>query len=133
MIRILKTALIPLGLAMMTVSVQAGDCSKSKQFEVVKPQALSGSFRDPSGAVLAGIKAQLLSGKKVVRDLRTDNLGRYDFGEVVPGKYKIRVEYGGNTFCAPRVRCKAGECRVNPTLEPNPKNSVLVDLSTRLR
>jgi carboxypeptidase family protein len=112
---------------MMAVSAQAGDCSKSKEFELVKRQALSGSFQDPSGAVLSGIEVQLLSGKKVVRDLRTDNLGRYDFGEVGPGKYKIRIEYGGKAFCAPQVRCKAGECRINPILEPNPKNYVLVD------
>jgi hypothetical protein len=125
LIRILKAAFIPLSLAMMASPVQARDCSKSKQFELVKPQVLSGSLQDPSGAVVPGIKLQLLSGKKVVRDLRTDNLGRYDFGEVAPGKYKIRVE--GKTLCAPRVRCKAGECRVNPILEPNPKSYITVE------
>jgi hypothetical protein len=125
--RILRDALIALIPLMMTGSVEARDCSKSKPFQLGKPQVLSGTMQDPSGAVLPGIAVQLLSGKKVVRRLRTDNLGAYDFGEIPSGKYRIRVDYPGKAFCAPEVRCAAEGCSVNSTLKANPKNMVMVE------
>jgi len=94
---------------------------------------LSGNFQDPSGAVLSGIEVQLLSGKKVIRDLRTDNLGRYDFGEVPSGMYSLRVQYSGKVFCAPKVRCEASKCSINPTLKLNPRNFVVVGIAGRVK
>jgi hypothetical protein len=114
-------------LVMMTVSVEARDCSKSKPFQLGKPQVLSGTLQDPSGAVLPGIEVQLISGNKIVRRLRTSNLGVYDFGEIPSGTYRIRVDYPAKAFCAPEVRCAAGECSVDSTLKPNPENMVTVE------
>ena len=126
MTRILRGAVIGF-LVMMTVSVEAKDCSKSQPFQLGKPKVLSGTLQDPSGAVLPAIEVQLLSGNKIVRHLRTSNLGAYDFGEIPSGTYRIRVASPAKAFCAPEVRCVAGECSVDSTLKPNPKNMVTVE------
>jgi hypothetical protein len=60
----------------------ARDCSLSKEFQIKKPQALVGVLQDPSGAVLAGIDLQLLSGNRVVHHVATTNEGAYDFGSI---------------------------------------------------
>src|SRR5712692_461793 len=103
----LKCAVI---LVAVTVSAHARNCSTSKEFDLRHSQVLAGALEDPSGAVLSGIELELLSAKKVVRHRRTDDLGRYDFGEVPSGKYRIRAHYGGNALCAPKVRCGADGC-----------------------
>lgn len=121
-----KSALIASTL-MMAIFAQAKDCSTSTPFHLSKTQKLSGTFRDPSGAVTPGIEVYLLSGKKVVQHLRTDDLGAYDFGEVPSGTYQIRVQYAPkNAFCAPEIRCTAEQCTISSTLKPNPKNMVYV-------
>jgi hypothetical protein len=114
-------------LAVVTGVAQARDCSVSKEFQIRHPQVLAGVLEDPVGAVLSGIELELRSGKKVVRHLRTDNLGRYDFGEVTPGKYRIRVHYGDNALCAPKVRCGTDKCNLEPRVAVNPKGMVMVD------
>jgi len=106
---------------------RARDCSVSKEFQLRRPQVLAGVLEDPVGAVLPGIELELRSAKKVVRHLRTDNLGRYDFGEVNPGKYRIHVHYGDNALCAPKVRCGADKCSLDPRVTVNPKGMVMVE------
>ena len=123
----LKSALIASTL-LMAIFAQGRDCSTSKPFHVSKTQKLSGTFRDPSGAVIPGIEVHLLSGNNVVQHVRTDNLGAYDFGEVPSGTYKIRVQYAPkDAFCAPEILCAAEQCTINSTLKPNPKNMVYVE------
>jgi len=97
-------------------SAQAKDCSVSRRFQVMQPQALSGVLKDPNGAVLPGIEIELLAGKKVVRQLRTSTAGTYDFEEIPSGKYRIRVQYGGGFFCAPDVECRMGGGSLKPIL-----------------
>ena len=89
-------------LVAMTVAAQARDCSISKEFQLVHPQALAGVVEDPAGTALSGLELELLSTKKLVRHLRTDNQGRYDFGEVPAGKYRIHVRNAGDVLCAPK-------------------------------
>jgi hypothetical protein len=113
-------------LAAITISAQARDCSVSREFRLRHPQALAGAFEDPAGAVMSGIELELLSGKKVIRHLRTDNQGKYDFGEIPPGKYRVHVQYGGNALCAPKVKCGAEGCSLKPKLTLNPKDAVMV-------
>ena len=123
----LRSALIASTL-MMAIFAQGKDCSTSKPFHLSKTQNLSGTFRDPSGALIPGIEVHLLSGNKVVRHVRTDNLGAYDFGEVPSGTYKIRVQYAPkDAFCAPEILCATEQCSINSTLKPNPKNMVYVE------
>ena len=103
------------------------DCSISKTVEIVHSQVLSGVLEDPTGATLSGIELQLWSGNEVIRRLRTSNQGEYDFGEVAPRKYRIRLECGGNALCAPEIRCREGHCRIAPKVRINPKSLVKVD------
>ncbi len=110
----------------LTPSVHARDCSTSKPFHLKRPQALSGILQDPVGAVLPQIELELLSGKNLFRHLRTDNLGKYDFGEVPAGEYRIHVQVGSNAFCAPKVRCRREECTVEQRLKVNSKDTVTV-------
>jgi hypothetical protein len=113
-------------LVAVTISAQARDCSVSKEFRLRHPQALAGVFEDPAGAVMSGIELELLSGKIVIRHLRTDNQGKYDFGQIPSGKYRVHVQSGGNALCAPKVKCGTEGCTLKPKLTPNPKSAVTV-------
>jgi hypothetical protein len=104
----------------------ARDCSVSKEFRLQKAQVIAGILEDPFGAVLSGFELQLLSGMKTVRQVTTSSQGGYDFGEVLAGKYRIHVRYGGNPFCAPKIQCGSLVCNVERRVTLNPKNAVLV-------
>jgi hypothetical protein len=123
----MRTALLStLMLLGIVISTQAGDCTVSKEFQIKHSQTLAGVLQDPAGAPLPGIEIELLSGKNVIQHLRTNNQGAYDFGEVPAGKYRIRVQYGGSPFCAPKVQCGREGCSLKPRLRLNPKNTVTV-------
>jgi hypothetical protein len=109
-----------------STSAGANDCSISKEFTVHHSQKLSGLFTDTSSATLSGMGVQLLSGRKVIRDIRTNNRGVYDLGEVPAGRYRIRIEYADHAFCAPRIQCTSKECKIQAELAINPKNTVIV-------
>jgi len=102
------------------------DCSVSKPFHLSSAQALAGVLQDPNHIPLPGIQVELLSGTKVIQRLRTNNQGKYDFGKVHAGEYRIHVEYSGGAFCAPRVNCTRQQCIVDPVLKLNPKGTVKV-------
>jgi hypothetical protein len=67
----------------------ARDCSVLKEFRLQKAQVIAGTLEDPFGAARSGFELQLLSGMKTVRQVGTSSQGGYDFGEVLPGKYRI--------------------------------------------
>lgn len=107
-------------------SVIAKDCSKSKEFTMNHGRRLSGVFLDPNGVELPGIGVQLLSGGRVFRDISTNSVGAYDFGDVPAGKYRIRVRWGQHSFCAPRILCNSNECRIEQRLKVDATNAVTV-------
>jgi hypothetical protein len=123
----MKTAFLILLVALcLSVSVQARDCSISQEFQFNRPQILAGILQDPVGAVLSGFELELLSGKKTIRRLRTSTDGKYDFGEVPVGYYRIRIRYGGNPFCTPQIVCSSEKCSL-PRLTLNPRSMVQVE------
>ena len=103
---------------------QARDCSVSKEFQLKQPQVLAGVLQDPVGAVLPGIELELLSEKKVVQHLWTNNQGAFNFGELAVGRYRIHVRHG---FCVPKVPCRTEGCSLAPTLTPDSKNIITVN------
>lgn len=105
----------------------AGDCSTSRKFQLPKPQVIAGALKDPTGAALYGVEFELLSPKTVIKRLRTDNDGHYDFGRIEVGTYRLRVEHGGKPFCAPEPRCDAEGCSFSEKLSLNPRALVQVD------
>ena len=110
--------------SLISASAWGSDCSLSREFEIRYSQVLPGVLQDPQGMPLSGSGIELLSHKQVVESRRTDNYGVYDFGEIPPGKCRIRVN--GNVFCAPKVVCKDGTCRIEPRVKLNSKNLVTV-------
>src|SRR2546425_7406399 len=122
-------ALFALGFSLFgtTTAICGSDCSFSKEFSVNQPQPLSGFLQDPVGAVLPGLQIELLQGKTVVKRLRTTNQGEYNFGEILPGKYKIHIQYGDNVFCAPKVKCGKEGCKLEPRLKLRSKGTIVVE------
>lgn len=111
----------------MSTSAYAGDCSVSKKFQVRQPQSLAGVFEDPARATLPGIRVELLSGRTVARKIRTDDEGRYDFGLIDAGKYRVRIRYAGGAFCSPSVHCEANGCSLGRSLKVSSKDAVEVE------
>jgi hypothetical protein len=118
----MRTALLStLMLLGMTIPHRARDCTVSKEFEIKHSQALAGVLQDSAGASIPRLELELLSGTDTVRNIRTDNQGRYDFGEVPAGKYRIRVRHKGG-FCAPEVKCGTKGCSLKPELKIDSEN-----------
>lgn len=106
-------------------SALARDCSVSREFRITNPQALSGTLEDPNGSVLSGFNLELLSGKDIFRQLRTDNNGEYDFGVVPLGRYRVRIRHD-DVFCVPKILRGPQKCTL-PRLILNSKKMVQVD------
>lgn len=104
-------------------SAWARDCHTSREFQLKQSQTLAGVLVDPVEATLPGISLELLSGHKVVRQLRTDNEGRYSFGDLPAGKYRIRIEKRG--FCAPKIKCTDKSCTIKPKLSLDSPGTVV--------
>jgi hypothetical protein len=102
-------------------ALEAKDCTVSKEFHIQNAQVLTGVLQDVNDATLPAIKLELVSGTKIVHDLRTNDQGAYNFGEVPAGKYRIHVRSTGDAFCAPQIQCGAQGCSLQPRLALNPK------------
>lgn len=105
----------------------ARNCRVSKEFTLDHPQILAGAIEAPYGAVIPGMKMELLSGKKVIRSVHTNNLGQYDFAEVPIGKYRLRVKDGADSFCAPPIDCGQEHCSIGSKASLDPKKSGKID------
>ena len=120
----MKTLLSLMLTVTLTAAASARDCSISKKFRLNHSQPLSGMLQDETGAPLSGLNLDLVSGRNMFRHIRTDKAGRYDFGEVPIGEYRLHVKYD-HAFCAPKVQCSK-ECMIDSRLKVNSKNSVTV-------
>lgn len=99
----------------------AKDCTLSNEFRLARPQVLAGVLEDPVLAPLPGIRLDLLDGGKIRATTVTNNRGEYSFGEVLAGRYRIRIRYSGDPFCAPKVKCIETNCSINSDVKLNPK------------
>jgi len=98
----------------------------SKEFRLNRAQIVAGILQDPVGAELSGFDLELLTGGRIIRSLSTSNEGKYDFGEVPVGHYRIRIRHGGNPFCTPQVVCSSERCTL-PRLTLNSRSMVQVE------
>src|SRR5206468_4460161 len=103
----------------LALSSHASDCAMSKPFEVRQEQTLTGELRDLMGAVAPGMHNALISEKSKVKYVTTDDSGRYDFGTIAPGTYRIRMKDAGHGYCALEVNCESGSCKVGGRVTRN--------------
>ena len=123
----LANALIWALLLMQMANLAAAkDCSLSREFHIKKVQILKGILQDPAGAVMPQIELELLSAGKVVRHLRTDDQGAYDFGELTAGRYRIHIVSSDGVLCAPRVRCEKKGCVIDSKVSISSKAVILI-------
>lgn len=108
------------------LAASAKNCAYSKEFQLSNKQALFGVLKDPTSATLPGVRLELLSKKQIMGTVVTGVNGNYSFGEVPAGRYRIRIQYGGDTFCAPKVKCDSVGCSISDEVKLNPKNMVEV-------
>ncbi len=109
----------------MANAATAKDCSLSQEFQIKKAQILKGTLQDPSGALMPQIELELLSTKKVVRHLVTNNQGAYDFGEIPTGSYRIHIASKDGVLCAPRVRCGKKGCAIDSKISFSSRTVIL--------
>ena len=110
----MRRALLVVVLLSMSVFA-ADDLIDSKKFEIKKAQPLKGLLYDLHEARIAGLRLQLRTGKKTIKDIYTNAYGEYDFGEVQPGKYQIRMI--NTTWCRVEVSCAQDVCSIKPQLK----------------
>jgi hypothetical protein len=123
--RVVTAAIVLVGL--VVGSAWAKDCTVSREFELKHSQTLAGVLEDPIPAALPGFELDLLAGHKIVASAVTDNRGKYSFGEVAAGRYRIHIRHGGDPFCAPTVKCDGAACSVQHQVKLNPKMTVTVN------
>src|SRR5947207_9059695 len=74
----------------LTVPILAPD-SLSAQGETTS--AIVGSVSDPTGAAMAGAKVTITSTENgLKRSVKTDSAGRFNFPQLKPGPYSVKVE-----------------------------------------
>jgi len=95
----------------------AADYGTSKQFALDGSQRLAGVLVDPSGSAIPGLLLEVLNGKTVVRQFRTDNEGKFSLEELPSAKYRLRVI--SQPFCAPKIECRTHLCTVDGMLAIN--------------
>src|SRR5690348_16235497 len=85
-----------------------GACALSAQ---TVSGVITGSIQDPSDAIVAGAKVDLIheaTGSR--RTAETDELGNYTFNSVQPGSYTLAVEHSGfKTFRRTNIVLTANE------------------------
>jgi hypothetical protein len=119
MLRLGVAATIIFGLLLAGSAVAADNCTVSPPFQIAHPQKLSGELRDLMGGPVGGTQLYLVSDKKILRYVNTDQEGKYDFGDVPEGMYYLRMK--DRSLCAPEVSCDATGCRVDGRVKRNPK------------
>jgi hypothetical protein len=118
---------LPLVLISIATVDVATKCTTSEEFVIKDAQVLSGTLHDPTGYAVSGLTMELRTSKRVTRRTRTNDVGQYNFGEVAPGQYRIRVRHP-NGFCAPHITCRtSGLCQLSPELPINPEDTVVVE------
>jgi hypothetical protein len=100
-----------------SINALGEDCRIPRPFEVNNEQELSGRLYDIIGGGLGGVQLTLISDKKVVRYVRTDSSGRFDFGKLPNSKYQLRFRETDTTLCAPEVRCDKSSCTVDAPMK----------------
>lgn len=87
-------------------------------FIVDQPMRLAGTLTDYAGADISEMKFELLNEhKKVTNVVVTTPEGRYDFGILQPGGYRVRIKTRNGLssgWCNPTVECSASACRIAP-------------------
>ena len=106
---------------LITDYASASDCGTSKEFKVNGSQVLAGVLTDTANLPIPGLALELVNGKTVRNSLRTDNEGRFDFGRIPAGSYRLRIV--SQPFCAPKIRCEGVVCNVAGTLRLNEKKA----------
>ena len=99
----------------------ASDCGTSKDFKLNGSQAFTDVLKDPANLPIPGLLVEVLQAKTVVRQLRTDNEGRFDLGRMPAGNYRLRIV--SQPFCAPRIECQGATCNVAGTLRINERKA----------
>ena len=109
--------LIAIALVAFTLAdyATAKDCTVSKVFTIKQSQKFSGTLKDPAQGSIAGMTLDLINKGKQIKSLVTDSNGAFDFGELSPGQYAIRIRQGQDKspFCAPPVKCAETGCEVH--------------------
>src|SRR5215475_7633446 len=106
----MKTSFAAIIAGLVTANLWASSCTISNEFQLQRPQVLAGILENPTPTTLRGVRIELLNGKKVTARATTDNDGKYSFGNVLAGRYCIRIRLRGDPFCAPIVKCDEAEC-----------------------
>ena len=81
-----------------------------------------GVLQDPIPAPLSGFRLELVADGNIKGEVVTGNDGRYSFGEVSSGRYRIQIRHSGDQFCAPKVKCNDAGCSIESQVKLNPKN-----------
>jgi len=70
---------------------------------------LEGTIQDQSGISLPGATVYLISDTGVQKHKITDTDGRYKFSDLVPGKYRIKIEMAGFSTVKKNIRIDPGK------------------------
>lgn len=93
----------------------------SNTFAIDQPKTFAGTLTDQTGADIANESFELLDERnKVINAVVTGPDGKYDFGILQPGRYRVRLKNKGERgkldweWCAPVVECSESSCRLLP-------------------
>jgi len=90
---------------------------------------VSGEVREDDGSPTVGVKVTLVLGDRLIDSTKTDDKGKYSFGNVAPGVYNLVAERGGIIMTV-KVEVVSEDVMVSPITMPQGKTNSVVEVKS---
>ena len=90
---------------------------------------VSGEVRENDGSPAVGVKVTLVLGDRLIDSTKTDDKGKYSFGNVAPGVYNLVAERGGIIMTI-KVTVVSEDVMVSPITMPQGKTNSVVEVKS---
>lgn len=90
---------------------------------------VSGEVRENDGSPAVGVKVTLVLGDRLIDSTKTDDKGKYSFGNVAPGVYNLVAERGGIIMTI-KVEVISKDVAVSTIIMPQGKTNSVVEVKS---
>lgn len=105
---------VSLLLVVVLAAISAVAANPATSFKLDSPKALRGTLQDETETPIPDTEIQLLDAhKKLIKSVKSDAKGQYDFGTLAPGRYHVRLKSDQWTT-KPDVACTGDACLIAP-------------------
>ncbi|HUJ30342.1 MAG TPA: TonB-dependent receptor [Candidatus Acidoferrum sp.] len=96
-----------------STSAQTSNSSEKKESSAAAQRhgSIQGTVYDPDGRAVAGARVSLLDSASAVAEIQTDSQGKYRFGNLASGAFRLAANFPGFVELSARIDLQAAETR----------------------